>query len=187
MNHLVDWTKRDISVLFGDGAGAVVLEKGDDLLALRTSAAGKAAPLYAKNPQGNCPYLTQDADDCYMHMDGKEIYKFAVNAMVQDILQVLAIAKADPADVDYVLPHQANMRILEAAAKRLPISQEKFLNNMLSKGNTSAASIPILLDEACSAGTIKTGQLLVMSAFGAGLTTGACVIKWSKKTKNTEN
>ncbi|MEI7883758.1 MAG: beta-ketoacyl-ACP synthase III [Clostridia bacterium] len=187
MSHLVDWTKRDISVLFGDGAGAVVLERGEDLLALTTSAIGNAAPLYAKNPQGNCPYLTQNEDDCYMHMDGKEIYKFAVTAMVQDILQVLAIAKITPEAVDYVLPHQANMRILEAAAKRLPIPEEKFLNNMQSKGNTSAASIPILLDEACSAGLIKAGQLLVMSAFGAGLTTGACVIKWSKNNIKSEN
>ncbi|MDD3863095.1 MAG: 3-oxoacyl-[acyl-carrier-protein] synthase III C-terminal domain-containing protein, partial [Eubacteriales bacterium] len=83
-------------------------------------------------------------------------------------------------EVDYVLPHQANLRILDAASKKLPIPAEKFLNNIRGTGNTSAASIAILLDEARKSGTIRAGQLLVMSAFGAGLTTGACIIKWSK-------
>ena len=133
-----------------------------------------------KRPAGNCPYAAEKEGDVYLHMDGQEIYKFAVNAMVRYILHVMASAGVSAEEVDYVLPHQANLRILEAASKKLPIPAEKFLNNIRGTGNTSAASIPILLDEARKSGTIKAGQLLVMSAFGAGLTTGACIIKWSK-------
>lgn len=182
MSRTVDWTKREVSVLFGDGAGAVVVEEGDDLLALRVGAVGRAEPLYMRRQASNCPYGSAETDDedGYLHMDGREIYRFAVGAMVKDILSVLDDAGISPDQVDYVLPHQANLRILEAAAKKLPIAPEKFLNNMRHTGNTSAASIPILLDEACRAGTIRAGQILVMSAFGAGLTTGACIIKWSK-------
>ena len=181
MSSTVDWTKRDVSVLFGDGAGAVVLEQGDDLLALFTSAAGKPEPLFMKRPKGNCPFVPEREGDVYLQMDGQEVYKFAVSAMVNDITRVINDAGITPEDVDYVLPHQANVRIIEAAARKLPIPAEKFLSNIQYTGNTSAASIPILLDESCKAGKIKAGQLLVMSAFGAGLTTGACIIRWSKR------
>jgi 3-oxoacyl-[acyl-carrier-protein] synthase-3 len=180
MSSTVDWTKRDVSVLFGDGAGAVVLEEGEDLLSISIGAVGQAEPLFMKRSAGNCPYALPKPGDVYLHMDGQEIYKFAVNAMVRDILHVMEAAGVSSEEVDYVLPHQANLRILEAASKKLPIPAEKFLNNIRSTGNTSAASIPILLDEARKSGKIKAGQLLVMSAFGAGLTTGACIIKWSK-------
>lgn len=181
LSSAVDWTKRDVSVLFGDGAGAVVIEEGEDLLALYTGAVGKPEPLFMKRPKGNCPFAPEREGDPYLHMDGQEVYKFAVNAMTNDLTYVIKEARIDPADVDYVLPHQANMRIIEAAARKLPISAEKFLSNINTTGNTSAASIPILLDESCKAGIIKAGQLLAMSAFGAGLTTGACIIKWSKR------
>ncbi|HPF18804.1 MAG: beta-ketoacyl-ACP synthase III [Bacillota bacterium] len=180
MSSTVDWTKRDVSVLFGDGAGAVVLEEGEELLSIRIGASGRAEPLFMKRPGGNCPYVPKQDGDVYLHMDGQEIYKFAVNAMVRDILSVMEAAGISAEEVDYVLPHQANLRILDAASKKLPIPPEKFLHNISGTGNTSAASVPILLDEARKAGKIKAGQLLVMSAFGAGLTTGACVIKWSK-------
>jgi 3-oxoacyl-[acyl-carrier-protein] synthase-3 len=180
MSSTVDWTKREVSVLFGDGAGAVVLEGGEDLRSICIGAAGRAEPLFMKRPAGNCPYAPPREGDFYLHMDGQEIYKFAVNAMVRDILQVMEDAGVRAEEVDHVLPHQANLRILDAASKKLPIPAEKFLNNIRSTGNTSAASIPILLDEARRSGTIKAGQLLVMCAFGAGLTTGACIIKWSK-------
>ena len=181
LSSAVDWTKRDVSVLFGDGAGAVVLEQGDDLLSLFTSAVGKPEPLFMKRPKGNCPFVPEREGDVYLQMDGQEVYKFAVSAMVNDITRVINDAGITPEDVDYVLPHQANVRIIEAAARKLPIPAEKFLSNIQYTGNTSAASIPILLDESCKAGKIKAGQLLVMSAFGAGLTTGACVIRWSKR------
>ena len=180
MSSTVDWTKREVSVLFGDGAGAVVLEGGEDLRSICIGAAGRAEPLFMKRPAGNCPYAPPREGDFYLHMDGQEIYKFAVNAMVRDILQVMEDAGVRAEEVDHVLPHQANLRILDAASKKLPIPAEKFLNNIRSTGNTSAASIPSLLDEARRSGTIKAGQLLVMCAFGAGLTTGACIIKWSK-------
>ncbi|NCB41314.1 MAG: ketoacyl-ACP synthase III [Clostridia bacterium] len=180
MSSTVDWTKRDVSVLFGDGAGAAIIEKGDDLMSICTNAFGRPEPLYMKRPKSNCPFVKEREGDVYLHMDGQEIYKFAVNAMIKDITHVLEEANVDSCDVDYVLPHQANMRIIDAATRKLSIPKEKFLSNIESTGNTSAASIPILLDESCKSGLIKAGQLLVMTAFGAGLTTGACVIKWSK-------
>lgn len=181
MSSTVDWTKRDVSVLFGDGAGAAILEKGNDLLSISTNAYGRPEPLYMRRPKGNCPFVKEKEGDVYLHMDGQEIYKFAVNSIINDITHVLEVAKVDISDVDYVLPHQANMRIIDAATRKLSIPAEKFLSNIETKGNTSAASIPILLDESCKSGVIKAGQLLVMTAFGAGLTTGACVIKWSKR------
>lgn len=181
MSSTVDWTKREVSVLFGDGAGAVVIEGGDDLLSISINAFGKAEPLYMRRPKGNCPFVKEKEGDVYLHMDGQEIYKFAVTAMIRDITYVLGAAGVDSNEISYVLPHQANMRIIEAATRKLSIPSEKFLSNIESKGNTSAASIPILLDESCKSGLIKAGQLLVMTAFGAGLTTGACVIKWSKR------
>lgn len=180
MSRTVDWTKRDTSVLFGDGAGAVVVEAGEDLLAIRLRTEGNPAPLYMRSPSGNCPYTPPRDGDGYLHMDGRDIYRFAVGAMATDIETVIRDAGLTPDEVDYVLPHQANVRILEAAAKRLPIPREKFLHNMRTVGNTSAASIPILLDEARQAHKIRAGHVVVMSAFGAGLTTAACVLRWSK-------
>ena len=112
-------------------------------------------------------------------MNGQEVYKFAVGAMTDGLRGVIAGAGLKDEDVDWVLPHQANIRIIEAAKQRLNIAPERFLHNMERYGNTSAASIPVLLDECRRAGIFRPGDILAMSAFGAGLTSGACLIRWS--------
>ncbi len=179
MSRLVDWQDRSTCVLFGDGAGAIVLGKGDDLVAIQIGAKGNIDPLYASNSWGNSPFH-EKIDASYLHMDGQEVFRFAVTSMVQTVEQVLQRAALKVEDIRYLIPHQANTRILDAAISRLKLPQEKCLNNIAVRGNTSAACIAILLDEANRAGKLKQGDLLVMTAFGGGLTTGACIIRWTQ-------
>lgn len=180
MSRLLDFKDRATCVLFGDAASAVVLKKGDDLLSIKLTATGDEKALYAKNVNGNCPFKEETETDTFLHMNGQEIYKFAVTAMCNDIKDVIKTAEIETDKVSYVLPHQANIRIIEAAQKKLKIDSQKYLTNIDCYGNTSAASIPLLLDDANKSGTFKNGDILVLSAFGAGLTTGACVIRWNK-------
>lgn len=180
ISKLVDWKDRSISVIFADGAGAVVLGEGQDLLAIRLTAKGNPHALSAPNITGNCPFRKEKVQESYLQMDGKEVFRFAVSSMCRDIKAVMKLACVSGEDVDYVLPHQANMRILDSAMSRLDIDREKFLTNINCRGNTSAAAIPLLLDEANKAGKLKKGNLLAMSSFGGGLTTGACILRWSK-------
>lgn len=184
MSRIVDWTDRSTCVLFGDGAGAVVLGEGHDLLAIQIGAEGKVAPLYAKNPQGNSPFAQQKdeiiARDCYIKMDGQEVFRFAVTAMTETVEHVLKEANLQKEDLAYLLPHQANIRIIDAACSRLKLAGEKCLRNIAECGNTSAAGIAILLDEAAKSGKFRKGDILAFTAFGGGLTTGACILRWNK-------
>lgn len=180
MSRILDWTDRSTCVLFGDAASAVVLSKGNDLLSVELTATGNETALYAPNVSGNCPYSEKEKTEPYISMSGQEIYKFAVSAMCSDIKSVIEKAGITSDDIDYVLPHQANTRIIDAAQKRLKIPKDKYMTNIEKYGNTSAVSIPLLIDEANRNGIFKKGDLIVMSAFGAGLTTGACVIRWNK-------
>lgn len=180
ISRLVNWEDRSVSVIFGDGAGAVVLGEGNDLLAIRLTAKSNIEALYAKSIEGNCPFREPKEQDTYLRMDGKGVFKFAVSSMSRDVKEVIQMAGLTQDQIDYVVPHQANMRIIEAAINRLDIDREKFLTNIERRGNTSAAAIPVLLDEANKAGRFQKGNLLVMSSFGAGLTTGACVLRWNR-------
>ncbi len=180
ISKLVDWRERNTSVIFADGAGAVVLGEGNDLLAIRLTAKGNTHALAAPNISGNCPFRQGEVKETFLEMDGKEVFRFAVSSMCRDIKAVMKLAGVTGEEIDYVLPHQANMRILDSAINRLDIDGEKFLTNINCRGNTSAAAIPLLLDEANKAGTLKKGNLLAMSSFGGGLTTGACILRWSK-------
>jgi 3-oxoacyl-[acyl-carrier-protein] synthase-3 len=180
MSKLVDWKDRSTCVLFGDGVGAVVLAKGEDLLSIRLTSKGTAASLYIPHISGNCPFGGLNAKDTCMHMEGKEIYKFAVSSICNDLSYVINKAGLSEGDIKYVLSHQANMRIIDAAQSRMNIPRERFLTNIDNYGNTSSASIPILLDEANREGKFKKGDLLALTAFGAGLTTGACILRWNK-------
>ena len=180
MSRLVNWQDRGTCVLFGDGAGAAVLGKGNDLLAIQTGAKGNIAPLYASNGWGNSPFHQGGAVSPYLVMDGQEVFRFAVTSMVQTVEQVLADANLTKEDISWLIPHQANIRILDAAVSRLKLPKEKCLSNIAQRGNTSAACVAILLDEANRAGTLKQGDLLAFTAFGGGLTTGACILRWSK-------
>lgn len=178
MSRLVDWTDRSTCVLFGDGAGAVVLGEGEALRAIRLTAQGNAQPLCAAHQAGNCPFAPADHPGSFLQMDGGEVYKFAVSSMVRDVQDVVAEAGLSMEEIGHVVPHQANLRIIEAAAHRLHLPMERCLVGIGDMGNISAACIPILLDRANRAGTLVPGEWLVLTAFGAGFTSGACVLRW---------
>ncbi len=178
MSRIVDWTDRATCILFGDGAGAVVLSQGDDLLSITLTANGDTGPLKGSNLPGNCPFTVQKQDYPYLQMNGQDVFKFAVSSMCRDVEKVMTDANLSYEDVDYILTHQANMRIIQAAQGRLPIDKDKYRTNIDKCANTSSASIPILLDQLNQEGCFKSDDILVMSAFGSGLATGACVLRW---------
>ncbi len=181
LSKIMDWTDRSTCVLFGDGAGAAVVSaEGDHLLSIVQGSDGAGGmALECVNRSTNNPFCRAESNTfSYVHMDGPAVYKFAVRTIPKAIMQVLDEAGLTPDQVDYYLLHQANLRILDAAAARLKQPMEKFPTNMERCGNISAASVPILLDEVCRAGKIKEGDLIVLAGFGAGLTWGACVLRW---------
>lgn len=193
LSKIVDWTDRRTAVIFADGAGAAVLGEGDDLLASRVGARGNCKVLYAENVKGNCPFRAQAPEDettddrQYIRMDGQEVFRFASASMVRDLKGMMKDAGLTGRDVSYVLPHQANRRIIDFASSKLPeIAPERFLTNIDKRGNTSAASIPVLLDEYNKKGTFQNGDILLFTAFGAGLTTASCALRWSGKRYNNK-
>lgn len=170
LSRVTDFDDRSTCVLFGDGAGAVVLaldEARPYYSAL--GARGDEEALFIEGPGGCRPYI---------RMDGQAVFRFAVEAVPRCVRQVLDQAGLTAADVDWFVPHQANRRIIQSAAKRLGVPEEKFYQNMERYGNTSAASIPIALDEMAEQGLLRPGQRLVLVGFGAGLTWGAALIEW---------
>lgn len=181
MSKLLDWTDRATCVLFGDGAGAAVLSEGDGLLSIKIRASGNEEPLHIENTEGNCPFSERGAATQFLKMNGKDVYKFAVSSMCADLQEVIREAGLTQDDIDFVVPHQANMRIIETAKKGLSIAPEKYRYNIDRFGNTSSASVPILLDELNQTGELKEGNLLALAAFGGGLTSGACVLRWTKE------
>lgn len=178
MSRLVNWKDRSTCVLFGDGAGAVVLGEGDSLLSIRLTADGNTEALCVPHVSGNSPFDTLPKPDTFLSMIGQEVYKFAVSSFCRDVKDVCQEAGLEVGDIQWLVPHQANMRIIESAAHKLKVPMEKCLTGIEYLGNTSAASIPIVLDQANTQGKLKEGDLLVLTAFGAGLTTGACVLRW---------
>ena len=178
MSQITDYTDRATCVLFGDGAGAVVLEKGNSLLSVFVTAKGNEELLNVPVSKGNFPYIKHESEaESFLFMKGQEIYKFAVQAINNDILKVIKDANLEIADIDYFFIHQANARIVDAARIKLKIPEEKILKNIFKYGNTSSACIPIMLDEFFKEGKLKIGMKIVLSAFGGGLTTGAAVIR----------
>ena len=179
MTKHIDWTDRATCVLFGDGAGAVVLKKGDGLLSIRIRAKADDQMLLAVGgAHGESPFYKAPKLDEYLHMAGGEVFKFAVGSMCRDVRAVMKEAGVTPGDIRYVLPHQANVRVIDAAAERLGFGKEQVGVNIDHCGNTSSASIPMLLSEMVDDGKIARGDLLVMTAFGGGLTSGACVVRY---------
>ncbi len=184
LSPIVDWQDRNTCVLFGDGAGAVVLTAAQDgrgILASKMFADGhKAGLLYVPGGGSRFPANLWTVKERlhYIKMNGPEIFKFAVNVLVDSTLEVLGMCNKTSGDLDYLVPHQANIRIINFAAKRLGLKPEQVLVNIFHYGNTSSASIPILLDEAVEQGKIDEGDLLALVSFGAGLTWGATVLKW---------
>lgn len=174
---MVDWNSRETSVLFGDGAGAAVVTIGDNLKSMHLTTTCAIAPLYYQRSLEFNPYNKKETFEPTV-MNGKEVYKMAVTASTQDIHKVMLDASVTSLEVSFYLLHQANVRIMDTIRDNLKESQDKFPKNIHKYGNTSSASIPILLDELNKEGKLHKGDLLVMSAFGAGFSTGACVMEW---------
>lgn len=178
MTKLVDWKDRSTCVLFGDGAGAVVLGEGDNLLSIKLTASGNTSILSLPNVNGNSPFCDCPKEDSFLKMNGPEVYKFAVAAMIRDLEDVIAQAGLTKEDITYVLPHQANLRIINTVKKKFGVDPEKFLINIERHGNISSACIPTLLDELNRENFFRRGDILALTAMGAGLTTGACILRW---------
>jgi len=180
MSRIVDWSDRSTCVLFGDGAGSVVLEKGDGFEVADFTVNGSYEHLSVPGASGNNPFSLVNREDLYLKMDGHEIYIFAVSMIVKEINALLKKTGMTADQPDFYLLHQANSRIIDSARKKLKQPEEKFPHNLERYGNTSSASIPMLLDELNRDGRLKKGAKLLMCSFGAGLTTGTCVLKWNK-------
>ena len=186
LSKIIDWEDRTTCVLFGDGAGACILEECDDAYGIISYDLGADG--------GNGHFLTQPAGGSrmpasietvekrlhYVHMDGREVFKFAVRAMESTSLESLNKAGMELEDIDFLIPHQANERIIKSAAKRLKIVDDRVYMNLDRYGNMSSASIPIALDEVYRKGLIKKGDTILLVAFGAGLTWASVILKWSK-------
>ena len=167
LSSLVDWNDRNSCILFGDGAGAVVLKADPEGLYVQVS--------HSEGEKGQA--LTAPKNG-FLQMDGRAVFEFAVSRVPEVIREVLKKAGIEKEEVDFYLLHQANRRIISAAVKRLGLEEERFPMNMEEYGNTSAASIPILLYEENRRGKLKKDSLLVLSSFGGGLTYGASLLRW---------
>lgn len=183
LSKIVDWQDRATCVLFGDGAGAVVLGVADEpgILATYLGCDGNGGSLL-ELPAG-CSRFPASFDTVnnrlhYIKMSGNEVFKFAVRVMEEASLEVARRAGISTQEVDLFIPHQANIRIINSAAKRLEIPEERIFVNVHKYGNTSSASIPLALDEAYREGRIREGDLLLLVGFGAGLTWGSAIIRW---------
>ncbi len=181
----LDWTRRDTAVLFGDGAGAVILEPGDDdegvLCAELGNDAAAAHALMIPNFGTVMDRVKHDMLDMQFMFDGREIFRRAVKGMSRSALSVLSKIDKGVDDVNLMIPHQANRRIIDSAGHKLGIDPEKVYVNVDRFGNTSAASIPIALSEAIDEGRIAPGDLVLFAAFGAGLSRGAAVVRWGSQ------
>jgi 3-oxoacyl-[acyl-carrier-protein] synthase-3 len=165
-------------VVFGDGAGAVVLGPGSDGAGIRScvlGSDGQGGDLIYVAPGAPTP---EGPGRPEIHMDGRKVFRFATEILAQATLEALEKAGVALDEVSLIVPHQANARIIEAAAKRLGVAPEVMVNNIAQYGNTSTASIPLALREALDAGRLEAGDYVVLVGFGAGLTWGACVVRW---------
>ncbi|MCM0760919.1 ketoacyl-ACP synthase III [Sporomusa sphaeroides DSM 2875] len=186
MSAITDWSDRNTAILFGDGAGAVILGKttpGYGVLSLHLGADGSGSDLLKVPAGGTRLPVSEEIVANRLHfirMDGNEVFKFAVKVMGEAAKQVLEKANLSTDNIAYLVPHQANLRIIQSAAKRLRLPMDKVVVNVDKYGNTSAASIPIALDEAAKSGKFKNGDIIVMVGFGGGLTWGSGVVRWGK-------
>src|SRR5690625_419598 len=185
LSSIVDWTHRSTCVLFDDGAGAVVLSRSDEpgigMIDSILGSDGNGGDILHMPGGGAALPATEDsvrARQHFLKMNGREVFKIAVRVMEKAILEILEKQGLAPDDVSLFVPHQANIRILEMLATRMKLPLDRFALNIDRLGNTSAASIPIVLDEAFREGRIESGDLVVLVAFGAGLTWGATLIRW---------
>ncbi|MGQ0570458.1 MAG: beta-ketoacyl-ACP synthase III [Armatimonadota bacterium] len=186
LSRIVDWNDRATCVLFGDAAAAVVLRPcaaDEGFLAFNLGSNGAGGPLIAIPAGGSRRPASEEtvaAREHYLKMNGREVYKFAVRAIPRAIERVAVSAGLSVDEIDCFIPHQANIRIIEAAAERLGQPMDRFFVNVERYGNTSSASVPVALYEALEQGRIRPGHLVVFVAFGAGLTWGAAAMRWTE-------
>ena len=181
LSKMVDWNDRSTCVLFGDGAGAAVIQGSEtpgSLGIVSGSDGAKGEALFCKNRENHNPYVKGATEVSYVSMNGQEVYKFAVRTVPKAILEAVNKAGLLIEDIDLFVLHQANMRIIESVSKRLKVPIEKFPVNLETCGNISAGSVPVLLDAVNQKGMLKKGDKIVLAGFGAGLSWGACVLVW---------
>ncbi len=176
LSKIVDWTDRGTCILFGDGAGAVYVEATEGpegFIGFAQGSDGSKGSVLSCNERTDNP-----EEDIYVHMDGREVYKFATRQVPKCIVEAVDRSQLSLEDIDLFVLHQANTRIIESIAKQLKQDISKFPVNLPRVGNMSSATIPVLLDELNRDGKLQKGQKIVLSGFGAGLTYGACVLTW---------
>jgi len=181
MSSIVDWTDRTTCVLFADGAGAVILEAAENDRGL-AGAGIHSTHLYANGAQRALLQTTggvsSTGENGVIQMQGREVFKYAVNYMADVVEETLKHNNIDSSSIDWLVPHQANIRIIESTAKKLDMPMDKVVVTVDRHGNTSAASIPLALDEAVRDGRIKRGQMMLIEAMGGGLTWGAALVRY---------
>ncbi|WP_035384287.1 beta-ketoacyl-ACP synthase III [Ferriphaselus sp. R-1] len=177
LTRLLDWTDRSTCVLFGDGAGAVVLQASEQpgILGAKLHADGRHRGMLKAEARINNGQIEGSP---YMYMDGQAVFKFAVKVLAEVVDELLADLNLGYADINWLVPHQANIRIIEATAKKLGMGMDKVVLTVGEHGNTSAASIPLALDTAVRAGRIQPGQNVLLEAVGGGFVWGAVLVKW---------
>ena len=184
LSTITDYTDRNTCVLFGDGAGAAIVEPSNDeagILSTYIKSDGRFTELlWIPNGGSAMPFqnIENPDGDIFLKMNGKEVFKHAVREMEDASRRVLNDAGVNAEDIKLLVAHQANIRIIESTAKRLGIPEEKVFLNIAKYGNTSAASVPIAMDEALQEGKIKKGDLILMTAFGGGLTWASALVRW---------
>lgn len=179
-SRMVSWQNRSTSVLFGDGAGAAVVTEGDALKAIRLTTSSLTEVLYYQRKLEPTPYISKEENFEPLVMKGREVFKHAVTSSCRDIRKLLNQTGLQPEEIKYYVLHQANLRIIESIRNFLGVDKERVPHNVDRYGNISSAALPALLDELNRAGKLQKGDKLVFSAFGAGFTTGACIIEWAK-------
>lgn len=182
LSKTLDWSDRSTSVLFGDGAGGVLIEASDTkhFLAESLNTDGSRGQSLTSGKVGlSSPFSEKEDDDKFLKMEGRAIFDFAIRDVAKSIKDLIDESEVSSEDIDYLLLHQANIRILDKMARKMDIDRDKFLANMMEYGNTSAASIPILLAESVDKGIIKLdgSQTVLLSGFGGGLTWGSLIVK----------
>lgn len=181
LSRIVDWTDRTTCVLFADGAGAAVVQASDRgvIASSQGSDGTRGGAIYVKNRENFNPFVPDQKPMDFLYMDGGEVFKFAVKKVPESIQETLQKADLKAEEIDWFLLHQANARINQSIAKKLKISIDKVPMNVDKCGNTSAASVPIILDEVNRKGMLKSGDKVVLAGFGSGLTWGTTVLEWA--------
>ena len=179
-SRMVSWQNRSTCVLFGDGAGAAVVTEGDELKAIRLTTSSLTDVLYYQRNLEPTPYISKEENFEPLVMRGREVFKHAVTNSCRDIRKLLNETGLEAQDIKYYVLHQANRRIIDSIRNFLGVDEERVPHNVERYGNISSAALPALLDELNRDGKLQKGDKLVFSAFGAGFTTGACVIEWAK-------